>query len=193
MRKQRFVTILFFTALSVVVTFNSMWNNSTKSAVNTASRHKSNAKVISIATLDATSVASAIELTAFVTPVTLPAPIVPVAPVTIVRVVTAPPVTAPPVTAPPVTAPPVTAPPVPQPLGGVWLELRSCESSNNYGDDTGNGYYGAYQFSLPTWNSLGYAGTPSEAPYYIQDQAAQRLQARSGWSQWPQCSARLGL
>jgi hypothetical protein len=77
--------------------------------------------------------------------------------------------------------------------GGVWLELRDCESGDHYADDTGNGYYGAYQFSLGTWEGLGYSGLPSEASPAVQDEAARRLQARSGWGQWPACSRRLGL
>ncbi len=78
-------------------------------------------------------------------------------------------------------------------LGGVWLQLRLCESGNNYGEDTGNGYYGAYQFALSTWLSLGYSGLPSDASPAVQDQAAQKLQALAGWGQWPACSAELGL
>ncbi|NNN21472.1 MAG: hypothetical protein HKL80_05655 [Acidimicrobiales bacterium] len=105
-----------------------------------------------------------------------------------VTTATVPPTTPP---APPPTAAPAVAPPAPS--GGVWLELRTCESSNNYDDNTGNGYYGAYQFSLPTWESLGFTGLPSSAAPYVQDEAAQMLQARSGWGQWPACSARLGL
>lgn len=95
--------------------------------------------------------------------------------------------------------PPVTAPPPPHPTTSVgatpavWASLRQCESNGNYGDNTGNGYYGAYQFSLSTWRGLGYAGLPSNASAAVQDQAAQRLQARSGWGQWPACSRRLGL
>ncbi|HMD44991.1 MAG TPA: transglycosylase family protein [Acidimicrobiales bacterium] len=79
------------------------------------------------------------------------------------------------------------------PAGGVWAELRQCESGGNYADDTGNGYYGAYQFSAGTWASLGYGGLPSQAPPAVQDAAAQALEARSGWGQWPACSAALGL
>ncbi len=79
------------------------------------------------------------------------------------------------------------------PSGGVWAELRQCESGGNYADNTGNGYYGAYQFSLPTWESLGLSGLPSDASPATQDAAAAELQARSGWGQWPACSARLGL
>jgi Transglycosylase-like domain len=78
-------------------------------------------------------------------------------------------------------------------LGGVWLELRDCESDDDYSIDTGNGYYGAYQFALSTWLGLGYTGLPSDAAPAVQDQAAVRLQARSGWGQWPACSAKLGL
>lgn len=79
------------------------------------------------------------------------------------------------------------------PSGGVWAELRQCESGGDYADDTGNGYYGAYQFSLGTWESLGYSGLPSDASPAEQDAAAQQLQARSGWGQWPVCSQELGL
>jgi hypothetical protein len=77
--------------------------------------------------------------------------------------------------------------------GGAWLELRLCESGNNYAEDTGNGYYGAYQFALETWWGLGYSGLPSDASPAVQDQAAERLQAEAGWGQWPACSADLGL
>ena len=34
---------------------------------------------------------------------------------------------------------------------------------------------------------------PRARPPAVQDQAAQQLQARSGWGQWPACSRRLGL
>ena len=77
--------------------------------------------------------------------------------------------------------------------GGVWASLRRCESGGNYADDTGNGYYGAYQFSLGTWRGLGLTGLPSAAAPAVQDRAAQELQARSGWGQWPSCSRQLRL
>lgn len=75
----------------------------------------------------------------------------------------------------------------------TWYRLRMCESSNNYKINTGNGYYGAYQFSARTWQSLGFTGLPSDADAATQDLAAQKLQARSGWGQWPACSRRLHL
>jgi transglycosylase-like protein len=71
--------------------------------------------------------------------------------------------------------------------------LRACESGGNYADDTGNGYYGAYQFTLGTWRSLGLGGLPNQASAAEQDQAAQTLAARRGWGQWPACARRLGL
>jgi hypothetical protein len=77
--------------------------------------------------------------------------------------------------------------------GGVWLQLRECESSDNYSANTGNGFYGAYQFSEATWSGLGYPGRPDLEPPQMQDQAAMRLQAAAGWGQWPACAAALGL
>ncbi len=81
----------------------------------------------------------------------------------------------------------------PPPAGGVWLQLRLCESGDNYQANTGNGFYGAYQFSWSTWSGLGFPGRPDLEPYWMQDEAAQRLQAIQGWSPWPACSAALGL
>jgi hypothetical protein len=77
--------------------------------------------------------------------------------------------------------------------GGVWLQLRQCESGDNYGENSGNGYYGAYQFSQPTWTGLGYPGRPDQESPAMQDKAAMQLQAQSGWGQWPACAAALGL
>jgi hypothetical protein len=71
--------------------------------------------------------------------------------------------------------------------------LRQCESGGNYSINTGNGYYGAYQFSSRTWRALGYAGLPSQAPAAVQDEAALRLFATQGWSPWPGCARRLRL
>jgi len=71
--------------------------------------------------------------------------------------------------------------------------VRMCESGDNYQENTGNGYYGAYQFALSTWDNLGYGGLPSDAPPSEQDQAATTLVQRAGWGQWPGCAAMLGL
>ena len=79
------------------------------------------------------------------------------------------------------------------PTGDVWARLRQCESGGNYAISTGNGFYGAYQFHPRTWRGLGYPGLPHQASPEMQDEAARKLQARSGWGQWPACSRKLGL
>ncbi|WP_069386667.1 resuscitation-promoting factor [Cellulosimicrobium cellulans] len=87
--------------------------------------------------------------------------------------------------------------PAPADLGsappGVWAQLAQCESGGNPATNTGNGYYGLYQFSLPTWRAMGGSGLPSEASAAEQTQRAQALQAQSGWGQWPACARKLGL
>lgn len=99
--------------------------------------------------------------------------------------------------APVVTAAAPAAPPVASvvrtALGGVWACIRQHESGGNYATNTGNGYYGAYQFSLPTWRALGGLGLPSNAPPAVQDAMAQKLQAMAGWNQWPQTSKMCGV
>ena len=74
-----------------------------------------------------------------------------------------------------------------------FARLRRCESGGNYRINTGNGYYGAYQFDLRTWRGLGYGGLPSNAAPAIQDEAARRLQAARGWGPWPGYARKLGL
>jgi hypothetical protein len=74
----------------------------------------------------------------------------------------------------------------------IWQRLRNCEAGGRYDRNSGNGYYGAYQFSAGTWRSLGYKGLPHQAPPEVQDEAARKLQARSGWGQWPACARRIG-
>ena len=81
-------------------------------------------------------------------------------------------------------------------LGGdaVWRALAVCESHANPTAVSKSGKYrGAFQFSMASWQSLGYSGDPIEHPYATQLEAAKRLQARSGWGQWPTCARRLGL
>ena len=74
-----------------------------------------------------------------------------------------------------------------------FARLRMCESGGNYSINTGNGYYGAYQFDLRTWQGMGYEGRPSDASPATQDSAAHALQASRGWQPWPACSRKLGL
>lgn len=80
------------------------------------------------------------------------------------------------------------------PTEGVWAALAQCESGGNPRAVSANGlYYGLYQFSIGTWQSVGGTGLPSEASAAEQTQRAQALQARAGWGQWPHCAAKLGL
>lgn len=78
-----------------------------------------------------------------------------------------------------------------------WLyALRECESGGNYQDNTGNGYYGAYQFSEGTWERLGYSGLPSSASPSTQDQAIILNTVRSSGglaTQNPGCYASTGI
>jgi LysM repeat protein len=75
----------------------------------------------------------------------------------------------------------------------VWDQLAMCESGGNWAINTGNGFYGGLQFTLATWAGVGGAGSPNQASREEQVARAQILQARSGWSQWPACTAKLGL
>lgn len=83
-------------------------------------------------------------------------------------------------------------------LSQAWACIADAESGGNPATNTGNGYYGEFQFSQSTWNSLmGQMGLDYAradlAPSSVQYQAAQRLQAESGWSQWPETSRACGL
>ncbi|MFB9907021.1 transglycosylase family protein [Allokutzneria oryzae] len=73
-----------------------------------------------------------------------------------------------------------------------WQRLRMCESTDRYDTNTGNGYYGAYQFDLPTWRSVGGIGLPHEASKAEQDFRALYLYRMRGWQPW-ECADKLGL
>ena len=75
----------------------------------------------------------------------------------------------------------------------VWAQLAKCESGGNPATNTGNGFYGMYQFTLETWQSLGGTGYPHEADAATQTAMAKKLQAQAGWGQWPGCADKLGL
>lgn len=76
----------------------------------------------------------------------------------------------------------------------IWSALARCESGGRPNAVSRSGkYFGAFQFSLATWRGIGMSGNPIDYPYEVQLDAAKRLQARSGWGQWPTCSRKLGL
>lgn len=73
-----------------------------------------------------------------------------------------------------------------------WACIRNHESGDNYAENTGNGYSGAYQFMASTWNeAVSGAGYPQyangaayESPPAVQNAAALWLYHREGWSPW---------
>jgi len=85
----------------------------------------------------------------------------------------------------------------------TWLyKLRMCESGGNYQTNTGNGFYGAYQFSASTWNRIAVQrmGVPYSradlAPPEVQDQAIivnTNLSSGGLASQNPGCYRKTGI
>lgn len=72
--------------------------------------------------------------------------------------------------------------------GDRFDRLANCESGGNSATNTGNGFYGAFQFTLSTWKSVGGTGLPSDHSYGEQKQKALELANRAApGSQWPVC------
>jgi hypothetical protein len=65
--------------------------------------------------------------------------------------------------------------------------IAACESGGNPSTDTGNGFYGKYQFTLATWQAVGGSGNPAQASEAEQDRRAAALLAQAGPGQWPVC------
>ncbi|HWI70399.1 MAG TPA: transglycosylase family protein [Baekduia sp.] len=65
--------------------------------------------------------------------------------------------------------------------------IAACESGGNPRTDTGNGFYGKYQFTLDTWQAVGGSGNPAQASEAEQDRLAAQLLASAGPGQWPVC------
>ncbi|MGH9006615.1 MAG: transglycosylase family protein [Acidimicrobiales bacterium] len=93
----------------------------------------------------------------------------------------------------PVSAPaaaPAAVPAVDTSSAAAWAAssgvvcIRAQESGDSYSEDTGNGYYGAYQDLLSTWESHGGTGLPSDAPPAVQDQVNYEIYLTGGWGQW---------
>jgi peptidoglycan hydrolase-like protein with peptidoglycan-binding domain len=70
----------------------------------------------------------------------------------------------------------------------VLERIAQCESG---GDPTAvsadRRYFGKYQFSRPTWRSVGGSGNPARASEAEQDQRALILYEREGTAPWPVC------
>jgi transglycosylase-like protein len=69
----------------------------------------------------------------------------------------------------------------------VLEAIAACESGGNPTTDTGNGFYGKYQFTLETWAAVGGSGNPAHASEAEQDRRAAALYAQAGPSPWPVC------
>jgi hypothetical protein len=65
--------------------------------------------------------------------------------------------------------------------------IAACESGGNPATNTGNGFYGKYQFTLSTWQSVGGSGNPAAASEAEQNRRAELLYAREGAAPWPVC------
>ncbi len=80
--------------------------------------------------------------------------------------------------------------PDPAPLPATASALLACirsfeQGAAGYATDTGNTFYGAYQFTLGTWRSVGGTGNPADAPPEEQDDRAWKLYLRDGLGPWP--------
>jgi hypothetical protein len=69
----------------------------------------------------------------------------------------------------------------------ILAAIRGCESGGDYSTNTGNGFYGAFQFTLSTWAAVGGSGLPSEASPHEQDERAAQLYRELGPGPWPVC------
>ena len=73
----------------------------------------------------------------------------------------------------------------------AWLaSTRGCETRGQpdpYRTNTGNGFYGAYQFTLSSWAAVGGRGMPHLASPLEQDYRAVRLLHLQGRGAWPVC------
>ncbi len=69
----------------------------------------------------------------------------------------------------------------------MWDRIATCESSNRWDINTGNGYYGGLQFDLSTWESVDgqdFATRPDLATREEQITVANRLYAKRGLQPW---------
>lgn len=83
-------------------------------------------------------------------------------------------------------------------VSSEWQCIAEAESGSNPAANTGNGYYGEFQFSQATWNAImsqmGLSYSRADlAPASVQYAAAQHLQSEAGWGQWPVTSRACGL
>lgn len=94
----------------------------------------------------------------------------------------------------PQTSSPLAATPIPAEHKAILDQIAQCESGGNIAAESRDGrYFGKYQFSQPTWESMGGTGSPAEADEATQDALAYKLYQQRGTAPWPSCSQQLGL
>jgi hypothetical protein len=93
--------------------------------------------------------------------------------------------------APTTPTPPVSGGNKPSADGLNWAALAQCESGGNPATNTGNGFYGLYQFDEQTWHAVGGSGLPSDNSAGEQTYRAQILYKQRSDSPWPVCGAKL--
>lgn len=82
-----------------------------------------------------------------------------------------------------------TAPSVAPSEAALLARIARCESGGNPRAISSGGHYrGKYQFSYPTWRSVGGTGDPARASEQEQDRRAAMLLRRDGTRPWPNCA-----
>jgi len=75
-------------------------------------------------------------------------------------------------------------------ISSHWDAVASCESTNNWSINTGNGFYGGLQFTQSTWEAYGglqYAPRADLATREQQIAVAEGVLAGQGPGAWPNC------
>ena len=78
----------------------------------------------------------------------------------------------------------------------TWDAVASCESTNNWSANTGNGFSGGLQFTPSTWAAYGgtqYASSAAQASKSQQIEVAEHVLASQGPGAWPVCGPEAGL
>ena len=78
----------------------------------------------------------------------------------------------------------------------TWDKVASCESTNNWSANTGNGFSGGLQFTPSTWAAYGggqYASSADQASRGQQIAVAENVLASQGPGAWPVCGPEAGL
>ena len=87
--------------------------------------------------------------------------------------------------------PPGIASAAPTNLSSVnWDAIAQCESSGNWGANTGNGFAGGLQFTQQTWSAFGGSGSPANASRSEQIRVAEKVLQAQGIGAWPVCGSR---